>query len=364
MNETSGVEIGDGVMVCSNHGVRLSNEQCLCDYGWGSTDCSVSLVDKIGSNAYGVRWFMVGAFTCMFLFSMIRMRQALLDNYHILVVKRRYKRMTTAAYRILFNTRVVVLMLIVLTTVFNAINWIDPYCQVIFTEYVSGMLSIYGAISALLSMMLMIRLLAATYIKFQPLKQRSVRLLDWFFGICASIFCCNIVLWAVFASFNGATTTKAVVNAQVIFGYIYMISGALFVFILNIGGCLYISTTLGSLAKSSNNGSASNDAQLAARSLLRAMRGVQVCSSLCVILFLGVSIIDPNRQNLVLRLVCESLFRTLILVACFAITHSIGERRRYGVITVTQVAPMPTTPTSPTNLANSTSVMHHTIIIR
>lgn len=342
MDDSVGVEAGGGE--CAHHGV-YSNHQCLCDFGWGSANCSVSLTQAIG-HVYAIRWVVVIISTLIAIYILLKLYQVLRHNMRVTIFQScpgcRMKN-----YVRLFNTRAMVLVLMILTVILIAANWIDPFCQTHYHQDEHSILSMSSVTSALLGLMMMIRLLADTYVKFQPLRRKSVQRLNVFFFISASVFCANIVLWATSTLFMSSTDT------HLIFGTIYLISGAVFVVVLNVGGCCYISSTLGPLARypTSSTGitRGPTDAQLSARHLLRVMRGVQVCSLLCLALFISVSFADPLRQNLLFQFMFEFTFHTLILIACFATARSIGERRNSRVAVVVTILTNPPSPTNPTN---------------
>jgi hypothetical protein len=324
------------------------------------------------------------------------------------------------------NSVNLVLFFIGVTMSLNIAEWIDPFCQLVYNQNLRNTFSILSIISVLVSMMLMIRTLSSTYVKVQPLKRKSVKLLNTFFSICAFLFifvCISFIISEYFASNE----------IQSIFGLFYIILSILFVVILNIGGCWYISSTLSPLTKVSpltktspknnssirtitvvisppssppsivklvndggltkpilspssffNNAIAVNigpvplttspsktrdvknkkkknsivneqqdKVRIAATRLLKAMRGAQVASTLGATMFLGISIKDPQKHDLVLQFVVEFMFRVLIVASCFFITRSIGHQGRRNRIhsgqakIVDDKPPLPQSPVSP-----------------
>jgi hypothetical protein len=369
---------------------------CECIYGYGTMDCSVSLAEKIGS-LYEIRWLFVSLSFLVVAYTLFRLC---------------FKLQTRGK-----NIKMLILGMISSTMILNGIHLIDPFCQIIFSQDMRNAFSILSVINALVSMMMMIRLLASTYVKFQPSKRLSAKILDIFFITCAILFCSISIVWI-------SASPSVSIDTRYLFGLIYSILAFVFVVILNIGGCVYISNTLGHVvnvavvappikttpvnsptsidvnnsevkvlriiiepaspseknnhspqldyfdklkqdklqvrnnnffnyeirpsprisprqsqqkgSRGSSNNNNSTDYQLngkdrvkiAANKLLKAMRGVQITSTIGIALFLCLSFFDPLRHNLVLQFTVELCFRLLIIVSCFFVSRSMTSNHR------------------------------------
>src|SRR5437764_910192 len=110
---TSFCEVGVNAVsaACSNHGECLSGGQCRCDYGWGSRDCSVGLVDKIGA-LYGFRWCIVTMSILVCLFALLRLHKIFVVNKYVV----------NQSLHSMWNTRTTVLFFIAITMGLNAAN--------------------------------------------------------------------------------------------------------------------------------------------------------------------------------------------------------------------------------------------------
>ena len=320
--------------ICSGHGDYL-NSHCVCRCGWGTNNCSMSILTYIG-DMYALRWVLVSLYGCVLVTSLRKVFSALRRN-----LGKQYQPQQTVLTRInlIFDVRLLILILISITSIFSILICIDPYCQYTLDNKEHSVYSIITMISSLLALTTLIRLFVVIHSRVDTSTKVILLWLDRFLTVGFSLF----------LSISISITLVSNVDIASILITAFFVMGMLYTSILNIASYIYVAKTLRHLTREK-----AGSIQQTASRLLTVINTVRYGSILLIALIVFNMITNPHNDDFLLTLVYNTTFQLCMLIMCIIIIVVIGKKdqdpRRISPTLVTVSVTAPRSPVTPNSM--------------